>query len=1297
MKKISITLVFILLIQTFNLTVPATYAVGGKPIVDNIYSNLTGAISLSIDEVNDKILLKSGVTVDEVLTNITGSNIVNKEITDAQGSEVTDASESIIEGMKLVLRSDTEVTSYTLSLGSAPSLTSSDSNVRIDDKWLKIENISSGTTTGEFLTSISNSSTEESSNFNTYIIDERSPSTNVLDTTELNEYYKLIIENGDWVFEYNLQFKIQITLSSTPTVVKELNNNTFYIYENSTVSEFLNDIDFNNSNIDSVTFINACGEDLTGDSIITDGLWFSVVRSNMNYGYNYEIVADPNQNSDSTSTGSTSCSDSSASSSNDSSQINDGEQTNTNNNQTPTNTNSIGIKAVNIEFVDSNGQPINGAKQFRDEFGEHFYLPQSSEFYLNVSAIGFDDKPIGPPYSSIDLSEFAGDNIQPTPTYDSTTNKLTTYTVRGGYKDNYQGKIIIDDYEVNTYVYVYKGSLGLLDVKTPDNQPYQGPVEYSINYKFQDGSGAGSSSDGRVYGTGVLPIPIQDDFIGVDYAYTIVTPTQLGDLNGTFTHTPFVDLTQKLASGTTNGVFELGEAVFQSPEVTVNVVDQNNQPWRDTVNYITVSYNGEIYNFSGVRYHVVNESGKFYLASLGGDFSSNVNVDVIGYNSPNMPIQDTIDLQGNSEITLNSPLEDITGSLLQPDGSSIPTGSNRDANVIIQGITDTSFDKHSAYRDTGDYGLTGLTVGHEYWIQGHLDLGDFYDVNLTDSYRLRFTYTKEEGTYFATDEYGRTYPYSVNSDGVMVLYIKMTTPLLEGTVYMGQNPVNDNTGISIINPDTKETIAWGTAYGGEGKYSIGGMQELQGDYIIRVEDPTNSIDYTGDVFTLNFPVSQDYDIYLPETNVYGNIVLAEDDQTQYANNIRRVYVNVFDEHGSYVTNGRVRSDGVFSVGQISNGRYYAQAFVSAYSTVAEDYMTSDKHPFVVSEGSNKISFDVPLKKVIGSGIVFDPNDNPVSNIWVRIFDENREEVAYVNTNDQGKFYLPKLEAGTYKVKAYGQNGFTDSLFETITITEQTSNLSISLSLTNPSISGNVTAEGTVPNVDILLFDENKEYITFTTTGEDGRYALGGLAPGNYFIQAIPKDSVIGFTQTSFIPVEITAESISFDISLESIAIQGKVEGPNGETITKGWVQVFKNDQYVTSVKLESDGTFKIGDIDTDTTYTLVADGSKTRYLPSEEQMVQSGDHNVILTLNDRASIKGKVTFGSLVKEKQAIYIYKSNEEPVKVIYTNVFGEFKNAGLENGDYILVIKNGESPYIQEFTYDGTEIDLGTINIE
>ena len=917
---------------------------------------------------------------------------------------------------------------------------------------------------------------------------------------------------------------------------------------------------------------------------------------------------------------------------------------------------------------------------------------------------------------------------------------------------------------------VHSGSLGLMNVKNTDGTAFSGGLDIAIFYKDQTGNGSGSYSNGYSYG-GVMPLPFQDSLANLNYAYIVARPSNNSEANSPFVDLTnamagganpdgqyalgtisFQYPTSLVTPRTSSGAYWSAANLLLRWQVTDSDLQQSG-----------------LHDVSMTVFSLSGTESAVKVASIGDKFGS-ATVVASAFNSTEMPSEEVQLPVGTvaspAGITVSGRLENFRGNVLMPDGSAYMdslkqsiNGYSRDVSLTMYDVTDPFVMRqvNSLPRADGTYGAL-LEDGHKYTASIYFDMGDFDDVDwtgadvagvsapdgfpdgLTDSYTVTFTYHQNEtvDTWPVADmpvlDGGIPISFSI-TDGVMHMNLRATEPITKGYVMAGSEYPGNGEMIMIFLLDTAgNTLASGMVHSSNtfspsrsGLFLLGAkVPNLpNGSYLLRVMEPATNLDYTGCEFQVTVqdgeatiyenststPLTKDSDGYvtlqLPESKVKGKIRVNAEDVSRFENSYQRVYVNVFDEAGRFLTKGRVRSNGDFAVANLAPGRYLAQAFVSPYARLATEqaskYGGSQKIPFTIP-ASGAVTFDLPLQRVVGSGIVQLPNGSPAwKNFWVRLYDDAMNELCAVSTNEFGQFSIPDFGRETVIIKAFGSFGFADSTIQTIPVVNGTLSGTVVMNLTNPQLTGKVVAgdadpqnsDNWISSVDVLLYDAEGRFVSHYHDANGTGYQFGGMTTGRWYLQAIPASPVSGYVQTGLVPIDVDiTQNTGFILQLPQEQITGNVLDPDGDAYTTGWVWATPSEGNPVSTRVTSAGTYSFGGLEAGTTYFLSADAESPVLRGSEVSVVIAPDvgeptvqKNIMLM--SRASLQGRMTHNGQPAQQRELYVYDATLNPIATLRTDWFGEFRLNGLAAGQYKLYYRNAND------VVEGTDVTVSTAN--
>ena len=148
--------------------------------------------------------------------------------------------------------------------------------------------------------------------------------------------------------------------------------------------------------------------------------------------------------------------------------------------------------------------------------------------------------------------------------------------------------------------------------------------------------------------------------------------------------------------------------------------------------------------------------------------------------------------------------------------------------------------------------------------------------------------------------------------------------------------------------------------------------------------------------------------------------------------------------------------------------------------------------------------------------------DPLAGATVTLFDEAGTELDTAVTDAAGDAGFTGLAAGDYYLSA-AASGYVEEFYEDspdlagafpLTVTDDFSDSAFMTLAAEPQVSGTLTGPGGTPlefaDVTVYRYDEDGEFwdwVTSTSTDEDGHYGIGGLDDGTYRL---------GFSATGYV-------------------------------------------------------------------------------------------------------------------------------------------------------------------------------------
>jgi hypothetical protein len=303
------------------------------------------------------------------------------------------------------------------------------------------------------------------------------------------------------------------------------------------------------------------------------------------------------------------------------------------------------------------------------------------------------------------------------------------------------------------------------------------------------------------------------------------------------------------------------------------------------------------------------------------------------------------------------------------------------------------------------------------------------------------------------------------------------------------------------------------------------------------------------------------------------------------------------------------ANGTYTTGLVAAGDYRVQACAPGYvCEYYDDHLAGeDADPVPVSEGVNtpNINFSLRVEGTI-SGVVKDPDGDPIVGAWLYAGPYTGSG-SWVSgqTGPGGAYTIGGLATGDYRVQAcatgyvceYYDNTLDWNAAIPVTVTEGEDTPGINFSLrVEGTMSGTVTDDVGNPisgaQVWAGAYSGPGSYGS-ATTGADGTYTVGGLATGDYNVQACATgyvceyyDNTLDWDAATAVPVTEgeNTPGINFSLRVEG-TISGVVKDPDGDPIEGAslWACLdgpWKGGGFCSWASTHSNGTYTVGGLAT---------------------------------------------------------------------------------------------------------------------
>ncbi len=348
-------------------------------------------------------------------------------------------------------------------------------------------------------------------------------------------------------------------------------------------------------------------------------------------------------------------------------------------------------------------------------------------------------------------------------------------------------------------------------------------------------------------------------------------------------------------------------------------------------------------------------------------------------------------------------------------------------------------------------------------------------------------------------------------------------------------------------------------------------------------------------------------------------------------------VQIFDVTGRLAGWRYTDSGGSYTIGGFLSGTYYAKVR-SASDYLGELYggftcpfgcTVTAGTPFVVDLGSRTAGIDFALTRGGGvSGTVATTEGGePPEDAVVLISDLSGTVLAVESTDREGRYRAGPLPAGTYLAWTEARGGFLGELYDAAPCFSGDCDLTFGTPITvelgadtagidfvmakGSAISGTVTDEATgepVTGVRAHVLDEAGDILETGSTDPQGRYEVGGLAPGDYFVRMFDSAGFSGelhdgvpcpfhdcdLANGTPVTVELGGETGGIDFALtRGGSLSGTVAAETGEALSDILVTVFAGNGFrAGSVVTGAAGDYRVDGLATGSYFARTAGGDE---------------------------------------------------------------------------------------------------------
>ena len=344
------------------------------------------------------------------------------------------------------------------------------------------------------------------------------------------------------------------------------------------------------------------------------------------------------------------------------------------------------------------------------------------------------------------------------------------------------------------------------------------------------------------------------------------------------------------------------------------------------------------------------------------------------------------------------------------------------------------------------------------------------------------------------------------------------------------------------------------------------------EYAPRYYDNAYNLDDADFVLVADQGTTTDIDFVLTAGGTISGVVTdsGNSDPVPFA----QIYAERTDEccgYGYGTSNGA----GAYTINGLPPGTYRIQATALGYPPQFYDSVfTYDAATLVpVAEGATVENIDIGM--VVGgqiAGFVTDLDGDPIEGAHVSASSDLCCSYGQSETAADGSYAITTLAPGAYRVFVsadqfageYFDDKYGNSDAQLVIVDSGLQTNDINFALAGESrISGKITSPGGSPisGAVVWVYSDLCCLTMNTSTGSDGSYSIGNLAPGSYRVQAAADgfaseyfDNSYDYSAATLVTLAVAEEETGVDVELAPEArISGVVTDENGVPISNAYI------------------------------------------------------------------------------------------------------------------------------------------------
>ena len=406
-----------------------------------------------------------------------------------------------------------------------------------------------------------------------------------------------------------------------------------------------------------------------------------------------------------------------------------------------------------------------------------------------------------------------------------------------------------------------------------------------------------------------------------------------------------------------------------------------------------------------------------------------------------------------------------------------------------------------------------------------------------------YTFSEQENILLTTDN--DEIPETAIEKEFVLYYSRGT---VKGTVILS-DATSGSAGVDVILTDTSNTHSYNATTTNNGSWTINDV--VPGTYSVEFHKDGYIDQYVNDIIVTGAKITGLGQILLRENGgaITGTVSVSA---TTELSGIGVTAVRESqDGLGEKTYYALTTTGGSFKFDSVAPGTYTVTAIYAGYKSACQSNVTisvGDEIDVGNLSISEKATYSVTGKCVLaGMESGFEG-----TNVLLQSSTDSTNKKS-TTTNTDGVYTIPDVDSGTYTL-TFSHTGFVTDTTKTVDVGLKAIAVveSVALQTNAGTVTGNVKLESaeTHEGVAILINNENDEKLSYNTiTDSKGHYAVAGIKPGTYRVQATKSGFNTGVSDPFIVSSGITStpSDMILSISLRSLYGTVKLEGKNDYT------------------------------------------------------------------------------------------------------------------------------------------------------